>query len=168
MALEDVSEDQIPKEVKLVSSDGGVYVANREMLMEASGLLKNLLEDLPKTKEAPVEMVTGSILAMVLQYIKAHEKEVQEGSEPKPKKSEEWLKEFDAKFVNVDPSTLFEIIMAANYMHCKDLLELTCLTVANMIKGKTPRDIRKTFNIANDFSPGEEKAVRMENRWAFE
>ena len=38
----------------------------------------------------------------------------------------------------------------------------TCKTVANMIKGKTPEEIRKTFNIKNDFSPEEEAQVREE------
>ena len=31
--------------------------------------------------------------------------------------------------------------------------------VANMIKGKTPDEIRKTFNIKNDFTPAEEEQV---------
>ena len=42
------------------------------------------------------------------------------------------------------------------------------MTVANMIKGKTPEEIRKTFNIMNDFTPEEEEEVRRENQWAFE
>lgn len=37
-----------------------------------------------------------------------------------------------------------------------------------MIKGKTPEEIRKTFNIKNDFTPEEEEEVRRENQWAFE
>ncbi|CAN0923057.1 SKP1-like protein 11 [Linum grandiflorum] len=41
-------------------------------------------------------------------------------------------------------------------------------TVADMIKGKTPEEIRKTFNIKNDFTPEEEAEVRRENQWAFE
>lgn len=95
----------------------------------------------------------------------------------------------------VDQSTLFELILAANYLNIKPLLDLTCgrveawgarretsapraptppplppscLTVANMIKGKTPEEIRKTFNIPNDFTPEEEEEVRRENQWAFE
>lgn len=107
-----------------------------------------------------MQNVTGPILAKVLEYIKEHGET--DGDEPdaKPKKSEEELKSFDADFVKVDQSTLFELIMvcrtphdlappwhcvqvtnrqsvsqAANYMDSKDLLDLTCLTVANMIKG---------------------------------
>jgi hypothetical protein len=112
---------------------------------------------------------------------------------------------------------------AANYLNIKGLLDLTCQTVANMIKGagggcvcarvrarvphvvlctcgvraatrppdtttpntqhpsptraraharaspgKTPEEIRKTFNIKNDFTPEQEEEVRRENQWAFD
>ena len=68
----------------------------------------------------------------------------------------------------MDQATLFEIILAANYLNMKGLLDLTCMTVANMMKGKTPEEIRKTFNIKNDFTPEEEEEVRKENQWAFD
>ena len=45
-------------------------------------------------------------------------------------------------------------------MYSQGLLDVTCKTVANMIKGKTPEEIRKTFNIKNDFTPSEEEQVR--------
>ncbi|RVX03249.1 SKP1-like protein 11 [Vitis vinifera] len=45
-------------------------------------------------------------------------------------------------------------VLAANYLNIKSLLDLTCQTVADMIKGKTPEEIRKTFNIKNDFTTG--------------
>lgn len=32
-----------------------------------------------------------------------------------------------------------------------------------MIKGKTPEEIRKLFNIQNDFSPEEEAQIKKEN-----
>lgn len=40
--------------------------------------------------------------------------------------------------MKVDQATLFDLILAANYLNIKGLLDLTCQTVAQMIKGKTP------------------------------
>jgi len=50
-------------------------------------------------------------------------------------------------------------MQAANYLDIKGLLDVTCKTVANMIKGKTTEEIRETFNIKNDFTPDEEEQV---------
>ena len=54
---------------------------------------------------------------------------------------------------------------AANYMDIKPLLDLTCAKVASMIKGRTPDEIRKIFNISSDFTPEEEIKVRADNPW---
>lgn len=60
------------------------------------------------------------------------------------------------------------LLQAANYLDIKALLDVGCKTVANMIKGKSPEEIRKTFNIQNDFTPEEEDVIRRENEWAEE
>ena len=73
---------------------------------------------------------------------------------------------WEASFVEVDQETLFEMILAANKLKIQPMVDLTCAKVASMIKGKSPEEIRKLFNIKNDFSPEEEEAVRSENRWA--
>ncbi|KAL5698947.1 suppressor of kinetochore protein mutant [Ranunculus cassubicifolius] len=70
--------------------------------------------------------------------------------------------------MKIDQAVLFDLIMAANYLNVKGLLDLTCQTVADMIKEKTPEEIRKTFGIENDFTPEEEAELRRENQWAFE
>lgn len=59
-----------------------------------------------------------------------------------------------------DDHFLCSSFQAANYLDIKGLLDVTCKTVANMIKGKTPEEIRKTFNIKNDFTEEEEAQVR--------
>lgn len=51
-------------------------------------------------------------------------------------------------------------------MDIKSLMDFSCVKVACLIKGKTPEQIRKQFNIINDFTPEEEAAVRAENKWA--
>lgn len=110
----------------------------------------------------PIPNVNGKILAKVIEFCDYHVKAGGEG------KSDDEVKAWDAEFTKVDQGTLFELILAANYLNIKTLLDLTCQTVANMIKGKTPEEIRKTFGIVNDFTPEEEEEVRRENQWAFE
>lgn len=40
--------------------------------------------------------------------------------------------------------------------------------MANLIRGKTPQEIRSTFNIENDFTLEEEEAIRQENKWCLD
>ncbi|KAL5101707.1 hypothetical protein RYX36_006034 [Vicia faba] len=78
------------------------------------------------------------------------------------------MKKWDAEFVKVDQDTLFDLILATNYLDIKSLLDLTCKTVASMMDGRTPGEIRRTFNIKNDYTKEEEQEVHRENQWAFE
>lgn len=61
--------------------------------------------------------------------------------------------EWDIDFVSIDKEILFELILAANYMDIRPLLDLCCAKVASMIRGKTVEQIRSEFNIVNDFTP---------------
>lgn len=58
-----------------------------------------------------------------------------------------------------------QMILAANYMDIKSLLDLCCAKVASMIKGKTTEEIRKTFNIKNDFTPGAQRTRGRGSLW---
>jgi S-phase kinase-associated protein 1 len=104
--------------------------------------------------------------ATVIEYATMHKDDPPPPPEEemKPKSSED-IEEQDREFMNVDQGTLFELILAANYLDMKNLLDLGCKTVANMIKGKSVEEIRKTFNIVNDFTPEEEEQIRKENEW---
>jgi len=57
---------------------------------------------------------------------------------------------------------------AANFLEIKGLLDLTCQAMADMIKGKSPEEIRKTFDMMNDFSPEEEEEIIRDNQWALQ
>ncbi|CAA0841976.1 SKP1-like protein 4 [Striga hermonthica] len=63
-------------------------------------------------------------------------------------------------------SLFFVAFMAAHYLNIPGKLDVTCQAAANMLKGKTPEEIRATYNITNDLTPEEEEEIR-EYWWAF-
>ncbi|KAL8160510.1 hypothetical protein V2J09_002047 [Rumex salicifolius] len=151
------------KKITLKSSDGETFEVEESVAVE-SQTIKHMIEDDCADNVIPLPNVTSKILAKVIEYCRKHV----ESPKTEDRTAEEELKAWDAEFVKVDQATLFDLILAANYLNIKTLLDLTCQTVADMIKGKTPEEIRKTFNIKNDFTPEEEEEVRRENQWAFE
>lgn len=151
--------------VKLRSSDEEMFEVDQEVANH-SKMIRNMIEDTGIDCPIPLPNVSSKILAKVIEYCSYHTTSSKAGDDNKV--SEEDIKAWDTEFVKVDQATLFELILAANYLNIKELLDLTCLTVANMIKGKKPEEIRKQFNIKNDFTPEEEEEVRRENQWAFE
>ncbi|CAK9174887.1 unnamed protein product, partial [Ilex paraguariensis] len=107
----------------------------------------------------PLTNVDSKTLVKVIEYCKKHANETITSKD---------LKKFNSEFVDEDQAILYNVLMAANFLRNKDLLNILCEKVANMIKGKSPEEIRKTFNIENDFSPEKEEQIRKENAWAFE
>ena len=51
---------------------------------------------------------------------------------------------------------LIEVILAANFMDVKSLLELCCAQLAFNIKGMSIKQMRQYFCVENDFTPEEE------------
>lgn len=157
--------------VSLQANDGHILVVD-PVVAERSMLIKNLREDLGHEATAagaiPIPNVNGPVLTKIIEWCEHHRNDppadANEENESRRKSTD--IEEWDQKFMQVDQEMLFEIILAANYLDIKALLDVGCKTVANMIKGKSPEEIRKTFNIRNDFTPDEEETIRRENEWA--
>ncbi|KAJ6409943.1 hypothetical protein OIU84_009436 [Salix udensis] len=154
------------KKITLKSSDGETFVVEEAVAVE-SQTIKHMIEDDCAGNDIPLPNVTSKILAMVIEYCKKHV-EVDASKDPINTDKDGLLKSWDAKFIEVGQNTLFDLMLAANYLNIKGLLDLTCQTVADMMKGKSAEEIRKTFNIKNDFTPEEEEEIREHNQWAFE
>ncbi|NP_001135430.1 S phase kinase associated protein 1 isoform X1 [Nasonia vitripennis] len=159
--------------IKLKSCDDQVFDVEVKVA-QCSITIKTMLEDLGMPEEdddeepIPLPNVNATILKKVLEWATFHKDDPPVNEDENTEKRTDDICEWDMEFLKVDQGTLFELILAANYLDIKGLLDVTCKTVANMIKGKTPDEIRKTFNIKNDFSPSEEEQVRKENEWCEE
>ena len=147
--------------VKLKSKQEEVFEVEAKAAFR-SITIKNMIDDTGFQVHVPVPMVDSRTLVKVIEFLKYHQKAEDENT------PEDEQKLWDRDYVKVDDETLFNLILASNYLDIKALLDLTCKTVADEIKGKTPEEIRTRFNIKNDFTPEEEEEVRRENAWCEE
>ena len=146
------AEEEDGRTVNLMSQEGDQFQVEVKVA-KMSELVKTMIpeeaEDEEDAQEIPLPNVKSHVLAKVIEFCRHYAEEPMSEIE-KPLKSanmHEVVQEWYANYVDVDQELLFELILAANYMDIKPLLDLTCATVASMIKGKTPEEIRAHFNI---------------------
>ncbi|CAL5322336.1 unnamed protein product [Camellia sinensis] len=160
-AGECISPLETKKKMLMLRSSDGEEFATQENVAVKSTTIKNMVEDGYVLNVIPVPNVDAKTLAVVIEYCKKHaESEAEEAARD--------LIKFDSEFLDRDQEVLCDLIMTTNFLDVKELLVALCQTVADMIKGKSPDEIRKIFNIKNDFTPEEEEKIRKENSWAFE
>lgn len=175
--------------VVLISSDGDEFPVDMKVA-EKSIFIKSLVNNLSNKKDDDdddddddsdeddedkedevlrinVQNVRSAVLKLIIQWCE-HYRDVdfKDDEQDEDAKKSAPANDYDKKFLNVDQEMLYEIILGANYLNIKPLLNAGCKEVAEMIRGKSPDEIRKTFNIVNDFSPEEERAIKRENEWA--
>jgi S-phase kinase-associated protein 1 len=145
--------------VTLMSSDTRIFEIPRAVA-DCFGTIKNLLADCEgdDTMSIPLPNVTGAVLAKVLEYAIFHASSHDSDA----------VTAFDKAFVAMEKDELFSVVLAANYLNHAALLDATCQAVADMIKDKSPEEIRAEFGIENDFTPDEEAEIRAQNQWAFD
>lgn len=177
--------------VVLVSGEGEKFTVERK-IAERSLLLKNYLNDMHDSQlhddtsdedednednddaedgddeevVMPVPNVRSSVLQKVIEWAEHHKDSNFPDEDDDDSRKSAPIDSWDREFLKVDQEMLYEIILAANYLNIKPLLDAGCKVVAEMIRGRSPEEIRRTFNIVNDFTPEEEAAIRRENEWA--
>ncbi|PKU77529.1 SKP1-like protein 4 [Dendrobium catenatum] len=157
--------NEMKKMIRMMASDGKEVVVEEAVAMK-SEIIRHMIEDNFTEDVIPIPNVTASVLSNIFDYCKKHMDFLPEFEE---------LEDFDNKFVDIDTDALYDLIMvnnypssSSNYLGVKDLIDLICKKVANIIRWKTPEEIRQIFKIENDFTPEEEEKIRKEHAWAFE
>ncbi|TMW81810.1 hypothetical protein EJD97_007764 [Solanum chilense] len=146
------------KKLILKSSDGDEFEIEESIAVQ-SGTIKNMAED--DYTLIPLPNVNTQKLILIIEYIKKHGE--------KTDSNEEEIKEFDKEYLkDKSYNDMFELIVAANYLHIVDLMNLLCQTIADRIKHKSVIAIRKIFGITNDYTPEEEEKIREDHKWAHE
>ena len=109
--------------IRLQSSDGEVFPVDVDIARQ-SVTIKTMLEDLGMDEEdeevVPLPNVNAAILKKVIQWATYHKDDppLPEDDENKEKRTDD-ICSWDADFLKVDQGTLFELILAANYLDIK-------------------------------------------------
>jgi S-phase kinase-associated protein 1 len=122
-------------------------------------------EDDLEMVEIPLPNVASDVLEKVLAYCTKHQEDPMTPIQTplRSSKLEELVQEWYAEFVQVPREMLFDLVAAANFMDIKPLLDLTCLAVSILIKGKSAGELREMFNLSAELTPEEEEAARADN-----
>ena len=155
--------------VKLIPEEGEAIEVEVD-IATMSVLVKSMIDDAGTEEDIPLPNVKKNTLEKVIEFCQHYKEEPLQDIE-KPLKTnniKDVVAPWYGEFVSIEIEELYEIILAANYLDVKPLLEVTCAAVAAMMKGKSIEEIRTLFNIENDFTPEEEEQIREENKWAEE
>lgn len=144
--------------LKLQSKDGEIFKVDIQAA-KCSNLLKVMLEGPNIEKDydevVPVPNVNATTLRKVLEWANYHKYDPPMEDDNRPVHICDW----DREFLRVDKEILMELILAANYLVIKGLLDVTCVAVVDMIKETKPgrtRLMRNVFNIDDGFAAKEE------------
>lgn len=103
--------------------------------------------------DLPIPGVKSKDFEKVVEFMKLYKENPMKEIE-KPLRSnnlKDIVQECYADLINIEEEEeLFSLIMASNYLDIQPLLNLGCAKVASMIKGKSPEEIRKIFDIGTE------------------
>ena len=126
------------QKVKLICENGESMMVDLDVA-ERSLLNKGMIDDSGIDEEIPLPNVKKNILEKVVAFC-LHLRENPPPEIEKPLKSgnmAEVTTPWYSEFINLDQELLFDLILAANYLDIKQLLDLSCAKVASLIKNKS-------------------------------
>ncbi|KAB5573799.1 hypothetical protein DKX38_000993 [Salix brachista] len=149
-------EENTPSSTKITlkSSDGETFKVEEAVALK-SRTIKRMIEETSSSNRELITLpiVSGNILAKVLQYCENH------GGDDKSIAEE--LRAWDADFAKLDKDTLFQLILAANYLGIERLVDLASEGAWSKVRAESAGDIL----YGNKYSSDEDQEIRMEYQW---
>lgn len=113
--------------------------------------MKNLIPEIDEEAEGEIVNlinVQADVLRKVLEYCKhyAHEKMTPIETPLRSTRVKDLVQDWYADFCDsMDDQMLFRLVTAADYMNIQPIIDLTCLKVAVLMKGKSPDEVKRMF-----------------------
>ncbi|KAF2301286.1 hypothetical protein GH714_022426 [Hevea brasiliensis] len=141
-----MSSSSSSSKMKITLKCSTAYIRSGQKVLFECRTIKHMIDDGCADSAIPLPNVTGKIMAKVIEYCKKHMEAAAEIRDMNFFSNDfRDLKNWDDAFVKEvmeNQDILFDLIMAANYLDIKNLLDLLCKGIADMMRGKTPADSR--------------------------
>jgi S-phase kinase-associated protein 1 len=150
--------------VKIITNDNYVFNVPTN-IAKMSSTISNMLNDVFDTindAEINLPSIDKKTYELVLEYCSKFVSDSRKPLDTKKPIMLNWEKEYCSA---MKLEELYQVILAANYLEIPSLLDAGCCHIAYMIKGKTPDEIRETFNIDDDLTELEKEQLKVENKW---
>ncbi len=146
----------------ILAGNDGIDIKIPLEIAKVSITISNMLEDLGEIDEnedniIPIPGVNGAILTKIYtfcEYIHNNPTELEHLQTWLDDKTftvplSQWFNDY----LNVDQQTMFEVILGANFLDIQSLLNMQCKHVANIIRNKTPEQLRVLFTNQSTTAP---------------
>ncbi|KAK2361987.1 SKP1 protein [Trifolium repens] len=141
----------------LQTSDGSIQQVEQEIAMFCPFICQEIIQKgTGSSKNCAIclpEKVSPAMLSLVLDYCRFHQV---------PGRSNKERKSHDEKFIRMDTKRLCDLTSAADSLQLRPLVDLTSRTLARIIEGKSPEEIREIFHLPDDLTE-EEKLEPLKN-----
>ena len=87
---------------------------------------------------------------------------------PYEERAEGELTDFELGWMPEDTKELAALLLAANYLDCGDMMDSLTQHTANLMKGKTPEQLREMFNTPDDIPDDKKKEIQKQNDFLLE
>jgi S-phase kinase-associated protein 1 len=156
----------------VLTAKGGENFKLARKAIPLLGLIKNMTTDATEGEatKLPVEVEAG-VIDNIIAYAEYHaDAKAEPIPQPLTAKLETYLQEWDKQYMNErmilngdekQHKGMLEIMSAAHYFDCDDLLNFCCAATASLIQDKSPEQIRALFGLPDDFTP-EQRARNAE------
>lgn len=169
--------------VTLISSENQAFTIPVE-IANFSMTLREQISDLGTEMPIPLDTVSSRVLQKMIELGEYRLKnplpvepekiiETKMPLETAEKEEEKPINPWILEYSNIDDATIFEILIASNYLDHKEMLQIFVSKIGNVIneickKNKLddcPRLIRERFSIPEDLTPEEVTEIKEKMAW---
>ncbi|CAI9092257.1 OLC1v1027450C1 [Oldenlandia corymbosa var. corymbosa] len=151
-----VVKPEMKSYVWLQTAGGSIQQVEEEVAMFCPMICREVLQGKGSSKNYAISLphqVSAASLGLILDYCRFHQV---------PGRSNKERKTYDEKLAKSSIKTLCELTSAADSLQLRPLVDLTSRALARIIEGKSPEEIRETFNLPDDLTE-EEKLEPLRN-----